>query len=421
MPNPFAIDVGNPLQGLGNIAQAYGQKQQQEKQLQAQQAKQQEAQDVLASGDVSLMASFMAANPQMAKGLEASFQFKDDATRKNMADSAFRILQGEDKDTVIRDRAAFVSQSGGSPAQTLEGLDDTPEETMQSARIMLAQYGTPEQIKAVSDLGLAGVTKETKVGAQEILEDGTVIQSTGKGVKVFSPTGELVTGQAAADTIRTARAEKVSNLRKAAGEKKLATLEAQNELEGEVQAGIISQKEAANASIAAFDKIEAINEKIGLYDEGIRLIDEGAGTGRIEKMFPSFKTASIKLDNLANRLGLDVVSNTTFGALSAGELAMAMSTALPTSLDGPELKEWMIEKRDVQQKLADYLESAAIYLGTPGNTKVGWLKKKKIDRRQAKQAQEQNKAPQGAIDYLLANPQAAEQFKAKFGYLPEGL
>jgi hypothetical protein len=29
-------------------------------------------------------------------------------------------------------------------------------------------------------------------------------------------------------------------------------------------------------------------------------------------------------------------------------------------------------------------------------------------------------APQGAIDYLMSNPQVAEQFRAKYGYLPEG-
>lgn len=157
--NPFYVEPAS-LQGLGQIAKQYRLGQEKEEQATALATKQQEAQDVLASGDVSLMANFMAANPQIAQSLEASFQFKDDATRKNMADSAFRILQGEDKDTVIRDRAAFISQQGGSPAQTLEGLDDTPEETMQSAKIMLAQYGTPEQIKAVSDLGLAGVDKK---------------------------------------------------------------------------------------------------------------------------------------------------------------------------------------------------------------------------------------------------------------------
>lgn len=149
--NPFSLQPTS-LQGLGQIAQAYGQKRQREEQATTLAAKQQEAQDVLESGDVAQMAQFMAANPEMAKGLESSFQFQSDETRRNMADSAFRILRGEDPQEVIRDRAAFVSQSGGSPEQTLAALDDTPEETMQSAKIMLAQYGTPEQIKAVSDL-----------------------------------------------------------------------------------------------------------------------------------------------------------------------------------------------------------------------------------------------------------------------------
>lgn len=242
-----------------------------------------------------------------------------------------------------------------------------------------------------AQLEQVGKPETEKVGAQEILEDGTVIQSTSAGVKVFDPTGKLVKGQVAADAIKAARAEKVSNLRKAAGEKKAATLQAEKELKGEVEAGIISQKEAAKASIAAFDRLEKINDTIGIYDEAIGLIDEGAGTGAVESMFPSMKAASIKLDNLQSRLGLDVISNTTFGALSEGEMRLAMETAMPKRLDGPALREWLIQKRDAQEKLSDYLESAAIYLGTPGNTKSGWFKKKKMER-----AARAEQSPQGA-------------------------
>jgi len=420
MPNnPFFVQPAS-LQGLGQIAQAYGQSELRQEQTAKQQELQKQAQGVFLRGDIQEMSQFMVANPKMAQGIESAFEFSGEQTRKNAADTAFRILKGENADEALRDRAAFTSQQGGDPSGTLSLIGKSPEEQQRIAKITLAQTGTPEQINAISKLGIAGAP--AKVGAQEILEDGTIIQSTSAGPVVFGPTGERLKGQPAADAIKVARAEKVSNLRKAAGEKRTATLEADRDLKGEVDAGVISQVEAAKASIKAFDKIESINEKIALYDEGIALIDAGAGSGRIEKMFPSFKTASIKLDNLANRLGLDVVSNTTFGALSAGELAMAMSTALPTALDGPELREWMVEKKGVQEKLADYLESAAIYLGTPGNTKVGWIKKKKLDRARGRQADQtgQDQAPQSAIDFLSANPQAAEQFKDKYGYIPEG-
>lgn len=442
--NPFYVQPAS-LQGLGQLGSAYFEKQNKLKQ-------QEEIKGVLGRGNINEMSSYIAANPEFAANLESAYGFKNEATKKNATETAFSILSGNNSDEAIMNRAQLIRDQGGDPSGTLSMLDMAPEQREQVAKMTLAQFGSPAQFSGLelfgkreaskfqerqqefkeemgrADLELrrqearrAGGGSPTKVGAQEILEDGTTIQSTPEGMVVYNPQGKLVKGQAAADAIKIGRAEKVSNLRKAAGEKKLATLEAQNELEGEVAAGVISQKEAANASVKAFDKIEGINEKIALYDEGIALIDAGAGSGRIEKMFPSFKTASIKLDNLANRLGLDVVGNTTFGALSAGELAMAMSTALPTGLDGPELREWMVEKKEVQEKLADYLESSAIYLGTPGNTKVGWLKKKKLERSQGRQDVQTEQAPQPAIDFLSANPQAAEQFKAKYGYIPEGL
>lgn len=300
-----------------------------------------------------------------------------------------------------------------------EGSEQAFNDAFRLAPDVVTGYlGAQKARRDASGLGGGAV----KVGSQEILEDGTVIQSTASGPVVYNPEGVKVTGAAAAEAVQVARATKVSNLRAAAGEKKRATLEAEGDLKGEVEAGIISQKEAATASIEAYDKIQAINQTISSYDEAIQLIDQGADTGVIESKFPSMKAASLKLDNLQNRLGLDVVSNTTFGALSAGELALAMSTALPQGLDGPDLKDWLIEKKDAQEKMADYLESAAIYLGTPGNTKVGWLKKKKLEQRGGAPETGSNlEAPQKAIDYLIANPDFAGQFKAKFGYLPEGL
>jgi hypothetical protein len=227
-----------------------------------------------------------------------------------------------------------------------------------------------------------GFEDDVSVGAQEILEDGTIIQSTAKGPVVYSPTGEKLKGKAAADAIKTARAEKVSNLREAAGAKKTASLEAEQDLKAKVEAGVISAKEAAKISVKAFDRLEKINMNIDNLNEGIQLIEDGAETGVVRSKLPSVRKNSIKLDNLQGRLGLDVLHSTTFGALSAAELKFALSTALPMKLEGEELKEWMIQKRDAQEKLSDYIEAAAIYLGTPGNTVAGWMKQQRAKRTQ---------------------------------------
>jgi len=117
-----------------------------------------------------------------------------------------------------------------------------------------------------------------------------------------------------------------------------------------------------------FDQLRNIEQNIGNYNEAIKAIDEGASTGVIQSKFPSMRTASVKLENVKNRLGLDVVGNTTFGALSESELKMALDTALPTNLKGPQLREWVVDKRDAQQKLADYLDNAIQFLNIPGNS-----------------------------------------------------
>lgn len=147
-----------------------------------------------------------------------------------------------------------------------------------------------------------------------------------------------------------------------------------------------AEQEAKNATETSkkyFDQLTNINANINNYKEGIRLLrEEGASTGVVEKRLPSLKAASQKLDNLRNRLGLDVVGGTTFGALSEAELAMALDTAMPSSLQPEELAKWFEERMSAQQKLADILDGAIQFLAVPGNSLA--------DLRE-----EQKKSPQG--------------------------
>ena len=151
MANPFSVAPPS-LQGLGQIGAAYFQNQEKQEQAAAQQAKQQEVQQLLERGDVSEMSQYMAANPQLAKGIESAFGFKSDVTKQNATETAFNILSGNDSDSAIRDRAALISREGGDPSGTLSLLEKTPDERARAARLTIANFGTPAQIKAVSDL-----------------------------------------------------------------------------------------------------------------------------------------------------------------------------------------------------------------------------------------------------------------------------
>jgi hypothetical protein len=127
-------------------------------------------------------------------------------------------------------------------------------------------------------------------------------------------------------------------------------------------------KQAAEESGKAFEGLSKIRTTIANMNDAVAALDAGAETGPIVSRLPSFRTASIELDNIKGRMGLDVISSVTFGALSESELAFALDTALPTNLEKEPLKAWLKSKIGAQEKLAAELRKAASFLGTPGNT-----------------------------------------------------
>lgn len=188
-----------------------------------------------------------------------------------------------------------------------------------------------------------------QVQSSKILDDGTVVKVLRNGdVIVEDAEGNIVTGEARRKAIKEAEEFGVEVTGKRAGARARAT-------------------QSVKASGAAFDQLRQIGQNISNIDEAIRLVrDEGAGTGFIESRFPSIRQSSIELQNLRGRLGLDIVGATTFGALSASELEFALDVALPQTLDGPALVDWLERKKKAQRKLSRFLEGVAIFLGKGG-------------------------------------------------------
>ena len=127
-------------------------------------------------------------------------------------------------------------------------------------------------------------------------------------------------------------------------------------------------KNAVGLSTQFTEQASKVRVMLPKYDELIALIDSGAQSGPIMSMLPSLNQASIELDALQKDLGIAVINSATFGALNKEELNLALSTAIPTKLRGPDLRAWAIKKKEAQSKLVDYLDWSSGVLGESGMT-----------------------------------------------------
>lgn len=136
------------------------------------------------------------------------------------------------------------------------------------------------------------------------------------------------------------------------------------------KAGELAQQQSAELASQA----RTVQSSLPLYDQAIAALDAGANSGPIiNRLTPTIEAETLKLENLKSELGLKLIAGANFGQLNASELELALSTVIP-DLPAPQLRDWLAAKKVAQQKMADQLEDAAIFLGTPGNTPAKYMK-----------------------------------------------
>ena len=218
-------------------------------------------------------------------------------------------------------------------------------------------------------------TSVTEVQSSKILDGGVVVTVMKDGTtKVLDAAGNELEGDKREKAITEAEDRGITIQGERAGQRRAATV-------------------AVNTSLKAFDQVSKSRENIATLTEAKRLIlEEGANTGVIANRLPNWKASTIALDTVKNELGLDVVGSVTFGALSEGELNLALSTALPTNLSEEDLVDWIDRKIVAQQKLQKYLYNQAIFLADGDKTIGDWLRlqreeKEESDRTEAERRQ----------------------------------
>ncbi|WP_299083046.1 hypothetical protein [uncultured Paraglaciecola sp.] len=280
---------------------------------------------------------------------------------------------GQNRDEIdpddMQDVADISKQAIDDPAGAIEVLSSR----LDNAELMKS--------KTLQSLQMLGENFGPDVQKAEILEDGTVIfANDDRTVTVRRPGGEVLSGEAAASAIKNSKRFKA-------------------EAHGYENA----LKVATDYAAEVYEKAGPISGSISSLEEGIRLVEEGAETGVFKSRVPTLNQNTLRLRQLANRFGLDIVGQYTFGALSEKELRLAIETGSPPkNLNTSQTKQWFEDRLTAQRKLLTAIEEVASFLGSGNKTIPEWIQNKNDTRRQPAAASA-SKPPAG-VDRVITIP-----------------
>lgn len=371
MPNQFSIapagNMSQGLSGLGSIINKIGEQRKQQtiadQQAQLQQQTVEEVNAAAQSGDVDQMVAMGIKYPDYFK------QMSDEAERQTGVNEQVRqefttkllTTPPAEREQLWNERVQEIVNRGGDPQHTLKSAEEwrtNPEGKELQAKMYLAT-ANPEAWKALEASYNPSTDNREFKSADEVGVGGAQLIAFGDGSTAFVGRDGI--------EIKDPK-ERAAAI--------AAELTAEVVQRGEIAQTESSARATAERISGSFEQVGNIRANNAILDEVSAALDSGAKTGVIDSMFPAWNSATAVLRNAGYRLGLGVISSVTFGALSQGELDLAMQTALPTDLDEPELRQWIIERKAAQNKIAAQLEEYIIF-SEQGGSAGEWLENQK--------------------------------------------
>lgn len=238
----------------------------------------------------------------------------------------------------------------------------------------------PEKLKEIQNKNIQAANGAGfKVQRADILPNGTTVMVGEDGTRqVRDASGNVIDGTDAALAIDIAQNYGVGlEVRKAGG-----AAAARGAAEAAAAPAIAGGSEAGKTGIQMANEAFTSATKISANQADLRRVRElaasGVNTGAIASRLPNWSAGAVELANMRNQLGLNVIGAAKFGALSEGELNLALNTALPTNLNQDELVKWVDRKMAAQEKLRMEYLKVARFLSKPGNTLNQWLEQNGI-------------------------------------------
>jgi hypothetical protein len=239
----------------------------------------------------------------------------------------------------------LLSAQGNRTAMALEA---------EAGRIEGTDSGRAAQLRSAAEFIRSNPQnpEAAKAGMELLFDTGaTQFAPTVSGIQTDPKTGQQYVSYADRNTGQVTRV----NIEGA------TALTPQQEAELETNRAIRLQdiETAQQRGFAMMDRAESLYGSLNTYYKALDALDQGADSGTIRQYLPAFDEATSSLRQAANSLGIDVINSATFGALSATELRLALSTELDLSLKPAELRKQIEKQIRAKDKLRNELVKSA--------------------------------------------------------------
>ncbi len=420
MANPFYVDptagidrgamigqLGKSLAGLGSVL---GDRRNQEL-AQAKLAEGKMAmQSAFDSGDPNAIADVMIQYPEMSQTAQNAMQFKNDATRENMIGSAREItINPSGAEEVLTKRIQMLSDRGVDPTETILALkeyQENPEGFLANARNTFAIYD-PKGFQSYQSAQLENEKYVNKQMGTGSMSGYTFDPSTGK-YTIQKDIKDQLTAKA---DMEAREAEEKS------GKVDIKTRQSINKDFTSLIKDSVSINKAAKdldklkATSSPTDQLAAIFKFMKSLDpasvvrEGEQQMAQTTGgpadflVGYVNQIKGDGKLTDIAFSNMVNTAKNLSDSAVDVAKSESSDWLNVYGDTLPAKMRASLEKRIPARFERVKPMVVD---------NTPDQT---------VEPAQPTEKQ----APQAALQYLQRNPQMAEQFKSKYGYLPEGM